>query len=278
MHNLPSIAVRKELDDPSDIPRFQVVVNIAISYIERVCSVLFPANPTALLELVWDKCHRVSAEVSPLERDMILTMQKLPRRSIERRTLGAILANSMTQKKLRLLCMSVTENEIAPKSTTFARMKKDCSRLASGGILSLDVKFARKFDKDVAEKAVKYILSIENTQIIAWGERNIIVGNQKIVLPKITRKRIAKYMHDGYLAYTSADKERIGRSKFFEIVNALTANDMKSMTAVDYATGVLVNDSCDRLLKFFQSKLYPLEERRMTKLLHVLSTILKLLP
>lgn len=94
------------------------------------------------------------------------------------------------------------------------------------------------------EKAVRFILSSKNTQLLSWGEITTMVGSKKVTLPKITRKKITKYIHDDYLEYTRGDSKIVSRSKIFEIIGT---DDMKAATAVDYATGILVNDNCERL-------------------------------
>ena len=86
---------------------------------------------------------------------------------------------------------------------------------------------------------------------ISWGTKDIkLTDNETVTLPALTRQKAPKHLYDNYLAFCN-DKDTgaagksfpsISRGMFYEILTKITNGGEKMLTAVDYVTGVLVND------------------------------------
>lgn len=275
MHNFPSVATRSEQESLEKIDRHQTMVHFAVDAFEKICEIVYPVNSHALRNAVFREYGLLIGKQEELQIQMIQHAARFKRRSIERRTLYAALSGTLTQAKLSALSKKVTDGAITIKPCTYASIRRDFTLLENGIELERDTKNSCKYSTAVVEKAVRFILSPQNTQILAWGERQITVGLKKVSLPKITRKRIPKYIYDGYLEHVQNDSESLKRTKMYEIIGAITANDMKAATAVDYATGVLVNDNCDRLEKILETINDHEMQFEMQKKLKTLCTIVK---
>ena len=90
-----------------------------------------------------------------------------------------------------------------------------------------------------SQKAVDFIFSESNIQILSWGTKEIMIGNKQLSIPKLCRKKIPMNILRAYHEYV-IDKDSIGDSSFLKLVSTLTFNDMRSATSVDYATGILL--------------------------------------
>ena len=139
------------------------------------------------------------------------------------------------------------EGEIVGK-LRFETAKKNLKCLQQGKEIRHTKRTIANYNKCAVEKAVDFILSSDNIQVLSWGHKNLTIGNQEVTLPKICRKRIPEYILRSYQEMLPKSKT-IGASSFLKLVNAITFNDMKAATAVDYATGILVYDNFDIVQK-----------------------------
>ena len=123
--------------------------------------------------------------------------------------------------------------------------------MEAGQSLRIPVISRSRFDEKALKEAVMYILSKDNVVPISWGTKDIkLTDNETVTLPALTRQKTPKHLYDNYLAFcnnkdTDAAGESfpsISRGIFYEILSKVTSGGEKMLTAVDYVTGVLVND------------------------------------
>ena len=86
---------------------------------------------------------------------------------------------------------------------------------------------------------------------ISWETKDIkLTDNETVTLPALTRQKAPKHLYENYLVFCN-DKDTdaagesfpsISRGMFYEILTKITNGGEKMLTAVDYVTGVLVND------------------------------------
>ena len=96
-----------------------------------------------------------------------------------------------------------------------------------------------------------FILSKDNVVPISWGTNYIkLTDNETVTLPVLIRQKAPKHLYDNYLAFCN-DKDTdaagesfpsISRGMYYEILTKITNGGEEMLTAVDYVTGVLVND------------------------------------
>ena len=74
---------------------------------------------------------------------------------------------------------------------------------------------------------------------------------ETVILPSLTRRNSPKHMYENYMALCSERGtnsaagdlcQSISPGKFYEILGKITAGEEKMLCAVDYVSGVLVND------------------------------------
>lgn len=242
--HFPSLETRKKETNLRSIDRHTAMVQFTTRAFQKICEIVYPGNPSALQEAVLKK---ETSDEESLKENIARVAVSLPRQSVERRSLFAILAGNTKRKELSELTKATSSGKFVTNSEAYTFMVRDYEALRETQQLKAETRSCARYDRSVVEKAVRFILSPQNAQILSWGEMKTMVGSKEVCLPKVTRKKIAKYIWNDYEELTKHDEARVGRSSMMEIIGAITANDMKAVTAVDYATGILVNDNCDRI-------------------------------
>ena len=267
--HFPSQNVRRTESDPEHIERYSSMVSFAQSCVKSLCELIYPANPS-VLETALNRDKRIKARSETLIQQMGLLGRNMKRKSIEQRIMYANLANVLSRQDLSHV-VHPDGSDITARS--FASMRQDYQCLENDHGISVEKRSVRRYRKETVTAAVKFILGPSNAQVLSWGERKLFVGSKIVKLPKVTRKRIPQYIYTAYREI--CPNPHIVRSKFYEIVNATTCNDMMAVSAVDYTTGVLIHDTCDRLLRIIDR--IELEDKRehLKKLLNCATVLLK---
>ena len=249
--HFPSQEERSNVHDLNEIEKKKQMVTLVKLAVNRVCEIVFPANPQQLKECAIDE---MIAESDNADRESALDVSTeiarvavaLDRTSLQRRSLVAGLTSGFSNVQLQSLLRTASGDACRMSNDACARARNDWKTLEAGIELQPPFISRAQYKQDDVVEAVRFILSPVNVQLLAWGERKIDLGPRHVVLPKITRKRIPQYMFNNYRDLHQ-NKPPVGRNSFLSIVQAVTANDMAAASAVDYTTGTLVNDTCDRL-------------------------------
>ena len=172
-----------------------------------------------------------------MDNSMCESITALPRGSEQGDVLLACMSTHFTYYQVQAKFKDITGAQFSEERYTEARKKM---KSISGG---LELKKLQRqqvnYKKNAVEKAVDFIFSESNIQILSWGTKEIMIGNKQLSIPKLCRKKIPMNILRAYHEYV-IDKDSIGDSSFLKLVSTLTFNDMRSATSVDYATGILL--------------------------------------
>ena len=116
-------------------------------------------------------------------------------------------------------------------------------RTPTVGLLGKAAISATRFNEHAVENAVKFMLHPSNVGTLSWGHKKIKLTEHKVgTLPALRRRR-ARGNFEDYLAYsTDLGIPRISRGSFYKVIAQVTSGEERIMSAVDYDTGVLLND------------------------------------
>lgn len=241
---LPSFKARSSPRVDDVRAGWPTLVQSVLTAATRVSEILHPGNPQALLEAVARKI--LGKEPSDKElQNVASTMGDMIRKaspgSTEMRILRAAAVKGFSKASLDKF-HGTQELPIGKRSriTGYHDFKNFMEGLAVG---RKAFKSAR-FNEDCLRRAVEFILSPQMVGTLSWGVREVhLDASEKVTLPRLVRRRDIKDMHQSYLATVQPESDRVGRSTFYKLVNHITQSGEKLLAAVDYVTGVLINDS-----------------------------------
>jgi hypothetical protein len=96
------------------------------------------------------------------------------------------------------------------------------------------------------DSAVRFILSLGNVSYLSWGTKKLKVDGRIHVVPSILRKTPISVAYDQYCQQVST-QPKVSRATFYRMSTTLTDGEVCSRKAVDYVSGILVNDTFDVL-------------------------------
>ena len=215
---------------------------------DSLARIMFEADPDLLLDHFARKRLSMideNKELNKLKNVLKDIAKAAPRASIQGRVVRAAMAKGLSRASLDNL------NEKDPSfSLVGSSLNKgfwDFKALVQGAILKKTSSARERFIKDHVETAVKFILCQENISTLSWGHRTIqLSATESVQLPALVRRKTPKVLYASYCENIPLDQQ-IGRTSFHEIVKILAPAGDRLLTAVDYVTGVLVNDQFDIL-------------------------------
>ena len=242
--DLPTLSERMEQSEWNEVNRASAMLSSMESMVNAIAGEIYPANVRELKLKVAGSVYeeygipedkRAMATVHSMCESIIA----LPKGSTQGDALLSCLCQHFTFKQLQNIFRQHDSN-IGPERYTEG--KKKMQSIKVGVELVKTKKVLTNYKQHAVEKAVDFILSEENIQVLSWGTKQVQIGKRTVSLPKLCRKRIPTNI---LRAYTESiqDEDSIGDSSFLKLVNTLTFNDMRSATAVDYATGILLYDN-----------------------------------
>ena len=187
------------------------------------------------------------------------------RKSLELRLLRAVLyegtnySNSSNILNLRDLKFAKGQPE--------TQAKMDFQALSSGKPIEKKIRSYSHKSENVIKKAVDFILSEQFTVPISYGTHMVTVGKDDVIkFPNIMRKQNRTHIVNAYLSYDENDADSMCRNSMFKIVNSITTTDEVVLSAIDYVTSLLVNDTCETLQKMISACLLTSQRDSATKL------------
>ena len=187
------------------------------------------------------------------------------RSSLERRTATSILCSSCsTYQKDGVIGLQLNRR-------SFSRAKKDFRSMTTAGYLSPSVRTLKRFSTDEADFALSFILSSDNVSFWSWGTKTITFDGIKHSFPRINRKKSRTIIYEDYVRAVSFGK-KISRTNFFQLLAAVTYDDPQLRSAVDYVTGILVNENFETVKRIIETFMLLPDERQnlLTEVEHVL--------
>ena len=169
-------------------------------------------------------------------------LSKVKKNTIAHRTVRAILVSTGTRKEISSIIAADSNLKFSHRSFTNGR--KDLRNLQSGGLLTSTDRTLDRFDPANIDIAIKNILSTRNVSFVSWGTIKIKHNGVLYEFPRVTRKVIKKDIFLNYRENSGIARHRqLKRTSFFKLISLLTHSEAKVRTAVDYVTGLLVNDT-----------------------------------
>ncbi len=237
--NIPGAQRRNVLQmheyDLNSRQRLQHVTGVLMRH---VCQIICPPDPDGLLHATANNVlTNSSANEGTLAENLFEAADALPKNSVHTDVLLAPMAytypNEVMKKKYK-----VGKVKAASLRRKFIVMKE-------GQCLQPPARTIKRYDIATLKAAVAFILNDDNCLKISWGTKTFMVNGEEIVLPKLIRKQIVRYMYNSYVANNPTG--RIGAESFRKVTKALTTMDQRTKRAVDYVSGVLINDNFMRI-------------------------------
>jgi hypothetical protein len=228
--------------ESSDIKSFDSesrsrMIHFTTEAMKAICNIILPKAGKDLLN---ECCKRIHKNYSitddkKLQDNIKVVIDKLPKRSNQRKAIIAPLAKSFTNEYLY--------DTFGLGGKTVATHRKLFSCLAKGNLIESVLVSRVKYDPLIVKRAVRFILSDNNIQRISWGTKKVEIDGAEIDFPKLIRKKVKQQIKRDYMEYYPDQADRLGITSFDKLLKALTATDMKAKAAVDYASGVLLYDN-----------------------------------
>jgi len=199
----------------------------------------------------------MSKSYTKMGESLSLCLKASKHSSIERRVIRSLLCKNFTTRQISEL-MNTYEFKLATGRTRITAKSDYESLLNEGCLTSNSHKFSKLNESDI-KYAVNYILNELNVTPLSYGHKTVPIGNgNQVILPKLQRKRVREDIIRDYknLCVTNARKP-ISRTQMYNILNAVTTTDQVSISAIDYVTSSLVNETTETL-QFIIEKLVPL--------------------
>ena len=226
-------------------PGWSSMVQTVLSAAVQLSELVYSASSMALLEDVARAVLDISSDPRDERKRLVDALSNIsdraPRRSVQGRVARAVLTkglskNSITQLKgkgaLRLGGRSIDNGY------------KEYFHMISGKELCKAAISATRFNEQAVENAVKVMLHPSNVGKLSWGHKKITLTEHEVVtLPVLRRRRAQRDIFEDYLAYsTDLGVPRISRGSFYKVIAVVTSGEERIMSALDYVTGVLLND------------------------------------
>lgn len=156
--------------------------------------------------------------------------------------------------------LEITGITMGKKALDLAR--KDRESLLRGAGIEETIYSRTRFNTETLERAVDFIVSPSNVGMLSWGEKVVELSPyERVVLPSLRRRKTMLDLYRSYINVHNDKAGRLGRTSFYELAAAITSRGERMLTAVDYVTGVLVNDTVE-LLQTISDDFEPDAERR----------------
>ena len=212
----------------------------------------------------WDRLTKVICNVEKHSRI----------NSIEKRVCRAILNKGLAESDLQHL-MSVHDFKFASGRARM-RARQDIAKLLDGEKLSVPTRHVKRVNDNVLRKVVDFILSSNNVVPNSYGVKNIRLGSDEIItLPKLQRKNSRIKIYEDYRENTINDEYILSRETFYRIINKVTANDQVSLSAIDYVTSTLVNETSEVLQNIVDKVIVPINRLHASNMIHSAKYFLK---
>jgi hypothetical protein len=99
--------------------------------------------------------------------------------------------------------------------------------LEKGLPLVVPTRTLQKFETEVADDAVRFILGPDNIQPISWGSHRVTLSDVKEAdYPTLTRRRIPENLWRAYVLKYPVEEHRLACSTFLKVVKAITTSDL----------------------------------------------------
>jgi hypothetical protein len=255
---------------------WSTLVQSVLTAATAVAEVLYPGGAQQLLESVAYKIlgkQRPEVELERAAERIAKVVMAAPRNTVQKRVSRACLVKGFSKAVLAKLCKS---DRLTLSGTSEQQSYRDYNRLEEGQVLEKPRGRAVRFNEEHARKAVKFILHTSNVGALSWGSRPFRLSeNESVTLPILVRRVSVKEMFERYCESVEVE-EQIKRSSFYTIVKAITHSDEKLLTAVDYVTGVLVNDQVSTLQDMIEAfACTPSRKEELTSQLELVRNFLK---
>ena len=267
-YNLPSLKLRgfSETLASKQFSRFRRMVTMVSSCVEKICLLLCPGpSRVDLLKSVATNIKSISSpnlittvinEDQPkkdyqqmferLSQSVCVALKGQKKRTNEKRVLSAVLYDG-TSASVRSELLRKHNFKFA-KGQPEKQARTDFETLKLGNTIEKTVVSYSSKSDEVIKKAVDFILSEQFTSPTSFGEHDVVIGrDEKICFPNIMRRQSRSSIIKAYLNETQDDSQRLGKNTMFQILNSVTTTDEKVLSAIDYVTSILVNDTCETL-------------------------------
>ena len=157
-----------------------------------------------------------------------------------------------------------------------SQAKKDFECMKLGKPIEKKIASYSSKSDEVIKKAVDFILSEQITSPSSYGQHNVILGKTEIItFPNIMRRQNKTSIFKAYLNETKDDDNKLARNTMFQIMNSITTTDEKVLSAIDYVTSILVNDTCETLHNIVDKFITLQDQQVATSLILATKTFLK---
>ena len=168
------------------------------------------------------------------------------RKSLELRLLRAVLYDGTTYSNRGDLLN--LHGPTSAKGQPEIQAKMDFQTLSSGKPIKKKIRSYSHKSENVIKKAVDFILFEQFTVPISYCTHMVTVGKDDIVkFPNIMGKQNLTHIVNAYLSYVENDADNMCRNSMFNIINSITTTDEVLLSAIDYVTSLLMNDTCETL-------------------------------
>mmetsp|Transcript_14452 Transcript_14452/g.16525 ORF Transcript_14452/g.16525 Transcript_14452/m.16525 type:complete len:304 (+) Transcript_14452:370-1281(+) len=195
VRNLPSEYSRENDEEiKKNKPKlYSTMTQALLKVLNTSANILYPAAPAELLDdigakLVPERRNKTHEKIGKSFSNIIaLLYEKLPKASIEKRVVRAVLVKCLTNKEIE-------ELKRRGRLTLWGKAKQmgynDFKTLNLGNLLQ-NANIKRQFiDEDVVEAMVRHILSEDNIGILSWGGKNVWLDHaESVELPNFIRRK-----------------------------------------------------------------------------------------
>lgn len=251
----------------------KVMMNMYMRLLTCMAEILCGSEAaTASIELfsLWMKHDTYNNSQEPLLTSTARAMMATTKNSIERRTIRAVLCSSYKHGKLAAIPKLVPGFVLS--RGTYSKALQDYECLLTDGTLVKEKWSKKKFQERNVDFAIKFILAADNISFLSWGSKRVKVDGQVYEVPAILRRRDISLIFEQYIK--AAPHPQVSRASFYRLCGVLTHGAVQSRRAVDYVTGILVNDTVDTLNRICRA-LIPGNAVRVNEQLKVVKAWLK---
>lgn len=203
---------------------------------------------------------------SSLFHPLAAAMVTAKKTSIEYRTVRAILCTVFSAADVTQLAEEMLGFDIGKEAYYAGR--DDFELLLSDGKLFKQPTSRERFDPEVADDAIKFILSYENVAYLSWGTKRIVYNGNYHHVPAILRQKPISTMFTNYLQRRT-EGPHVSKRSFYRLCGILTHGEVDTRKAVDYVTDILVSDNVATLKQIILAFL----SREQEELLRDLTTL-----
>ena len=229
---MPALAVCQTVDKLWEIntKAWSTIRQRLICMIKTGASILYPKNPQALVSdsaVVLVNAGNSDKALEKVGKVLALMYTSLPKGSLQKRVIAAVLAKGLTVDHRQQLC---DKGLIKFAGPTESRAFTDATTLIQGQLLTQPTITRQRITEREIKNCVAWTLTQANVGVLSWGTKTIQLSKDEVVLlPKITRKKLRKHMWDDYCIDPDVPS-RVGRTTFYEIVSAITSGSSKTLT------------------------------------------------